>query len=484
MFDFIEEQPTRPHRDRRDSGRQSWGLGIKLTNNSNITDFEHAAATMGLVTSQRQHEQADPRHSMQTSRNRTSTISDSQPATAYSFFNKLASNIGSFMNMGTDPNNSTAQEQQQFQTKSQIEDMLESFYLSQGRQVPEWVHNPPPDPPANLEARNASNMSFDYNPDAVNAASSSKMAAESSKPSTSGVIGKSFSKLNIGKLPRPQFSFGLRSTSSGPSESTGGGGREGSGMSTATGVQPSAYDSGFDSPMGSESVRAEGTPSVVVHPAHINDSHIGGASSVPLLNTPEYESSTAFRLDSEQLAVSASASDMDGAGYFSPHSNAKSPKSPQCSRTLVDRWLRSSGHRDATKKHTGSPISLSSIMPGESDREESSPGFKTANSKSAPAADPFPAKKSQLGMTSMLLPLKLKKKSGRTTATTATPEQSLKNHRTIPETPDSPLNGGDVGSGEQKQHIPENIKHTNSTKSAHKPRMVMRLFKRKSSNPE
>ncbi|KAI7829296.1 hypothetical protein BX661DRAFT_102513 [Kickxella alabastrina] len=141
-------------------------------------------------------------------------------------------------------------------------------------------------------------------------------------------------------------------------------------------------------------------------------------------------------------------------------------------------------HRDATKKHTGSPISLSSIMPGESDREESSPGFKTANSKSAPAADPFPAKKSQLGMTSMLLPLKLKKKSGRTTATTATPEQSLKNHRTIPETPDSPLNGGDVGSGEQKQHIPENIKHTNSTKSAHKPRMVMRLFKRKSSNPE
>ncbi|KAI7829297.1 hypothetical protein BX661DRAFT_170711 [Kickxella alabastrina] len=225
MFDFIEEQPTRPHRDRRDSGRQSWGLGIKLTNNSNITDFEHAAATMGLVTSQRQHEQADPRHSMQTSRNRTSTISDSQPATAYSFFNKLAT-----------------QEQQQFQTKSQIEDMLESFYLSQGRQVPEWVHNPPPDPPANLEARNASNMSFDYNPDAVNAASSSKMAAESSKPSTSGVIGKSFSKLNIGKLPRPQFSFGLRSTSSGPSESTGGGGREGSGMSTATGVQPSAYE--------------------------------------------------------------------------------------------------------------------------------------------------------------------------------------------------------------------------------------------------
>ncbi|KAJ1891423.1 hypothetical protein LPJ66_006926 [Kickxella alabastrina] len=485
MFDFIEEQPTRPHRDRRDSGRQSWGLGIKLTNSSNITDFEHAAATMGLVTSQRQHEQADPRHSMQTSRNRTSTISDSQPATAYSFFNKLASNIGSFMNMGTDPNNnSTTQEKQQFQSKSQIEDMLESFYLSQGRQIPEWVHNPPPDPPANLEMRNAGNMSFDYNLGAVNAASSSKMAAESSKSSTSGVIGKSFSKLNIGKLSRPQFSFGLRSTSSGPSEGSGGGGGEGSRMNTATGVQPSAYDSGFDSPMGSESMRTEDTPSVAVHPAQINDSHIGGASSVPLLNTPEYKSSTAFRLDSEQPAASASASDMDDAGYFSPHSNAKSSKSPQYSRTLVDRWLRNSGNKDATKKHTGSPISLSSSMPGESDREKSSPGFKTANSKPAPAAGPFPAKKLQLGMPSMLLPLKLKKKSGRKTATTATPEQSLKNHRTIPETLDSPLNGGDVGNGEQQQHMSENIKHTNSTKSAHKPRMVMHLFKRKNSNPE
>ncbi|KAJ2381492.1 hypothetical protein GGI05_005963, partial [Coemansia sp. RSA 2603] len=307
------EQIPRPQPARQSSGsgnrgsRESWGLGITLSKSQQDVDFEQAAATMGLVTS----------HFGDGSKPDVNTFaSDSQPqqASAFSFFSRLANSVSSMIFSSATNNDDNRDEDDSYLplgSKTQIEDMLESYYLSQGRAVPEWVHDPPPDPPLDSGVRSQSYV----NENLVSASSKSSSKA-SSNP---GVISRGFARLNIGRFTRPQAARGLHSSSASVSE----------GNSAAN----AAIDSGFNSPANPPSLRH--TPSINVE--MVDE---GNRNRVPL-DTPE--TSTSFQLDSDQLAASVGESDRESSpGYFSP------------------RRLRKSNRGGS---QFGSPISLSSLMP-------------------------------------------------------------------------------------------------------------------------
>ncbi|KAJ1720889.1 hypothetical protein LPJ53_004535 [Coemansia erecta] len=241
--------------------------------------------------------------------------SDSQPqqASAFSFFSRLANSISSMISSSAANNNDNGDEDDSYLplgSKTQIEDMLESYYLSQGREVPEWVHDPPPDPPLDNGVRNQS-----YIGDNLTSASSRSSSKEGS---SHGAISRGFARLNIGRFARPQAARGNHSSSASASE--------------GNSVANAAIDSGFNSPA---------NPPSLHHTPSINVEMIGESNRdrVPL-DTPE--TSASFQLDSDQLAASVGESDREGSpGYFSP------------------RRLRKS-HRGAAQ--FGSPISLSSLM--------------------------------------------------------------------------------------------------------------------------
>ncbi|KAJ2230796.1 hypothetical protein EV180_000771 [Coemansia sp. RSA 518] len=120
-----------PKRRNRDSGRGSMGLGIVLTDDSHDIDFERAAAAMGLPTSQ----SYDPSYMGRSIASRSSRNTSDEHNPEPSMFARLITNISAFMTTDTEQ-----------RPKTRIEDMLESYYLSQNRPVPDWVYDPPPDP--------------------------------------------------------------------------------------------------------------------------------------------------------------------------------------------------------------------------------------------------------------------------------------------------------------------------------------------------
>ncbi|KAJ2803686.1 hypothetical protein H4R20_002797, partial [Coemansia guatemalensis] len=121
---------------RRDAAnRESMGLGIMLTNNTPEIDFQRMAESMGLETSHISN------HTTTSGR-----AAPEPPKPAPTLFTRLFGGISSFMSTVDDSERSRAQ-----QPKSQIEDMLEAYYISQNRDVPSWVYNPPPDPPINID---------------------------------------------------------------------------------------------------------------------------------------------------------------------------------------------------------------------------------------------------------------------------------------------------------------------------------------------
>ncbi|KAJ2445733.1 hypothetical protein GGF42_005899 [Coemansia sp. RSA 2424] len=371
--------------------RRSLGLGIVLSNNG------------GAQYSSQAH--SGPAGSQQI----PNASGDASMSGVYSFFHKLSSGIASFMTTEIDETGDIdgIGGPQKSKHKTQLEDMLESYYLSQGRPVPDWVHCPPPDPPANAEeSRDASSVVIDKVPAYTSASSQigfkdegdseaercSKAKSKHSS-STSGAL-RSFAKLNISRLARAQFSLGGANSSS---TSTGGtaaaymGTGDGSSRGTTrdiasgrpnnqmhqtmsdTGVGQasrsreilaaqarSAHDSGFNSPMLSPrgGVEAFG-PAVDVHivdsgnttPGSMRQyssaATPGAGTSSPSLQTP---------LDGE-LSLARRSS-----GNISP--NAKTPSLVKRSLTL-DRWRRKDN--SSNKNRMGPPISLASLMPGNKD---------------------------------------------------------------------------------------------------------------------
>ncbi|KAJ2665014.1 hypothetical protein IW148_001771 [Coemansia sp. RSA 1199] len=174
-----------PKRRNRDSGRGSMGLGIVLTDDSRDIDFERAAAAMGLLTSQASYDHSYMGRSIaSTSRSSRNTTDEHNPEP--SMFARLVTGISAFM---------TTDDTEQ-RPKTRIEDMLESYYLSQNRHVPDWVYNPPPDPPISTEQR----------PKSIIVESESRLSSAESleaKPSPSPSMLRSFGRLNISRLIRP-----------------------------------------------------------------------------------------------------------------------------------------------------------------------------------------------------------------------------------------------------------------------------------------
>ncbi|KAJ2597472.1 hypothetical protein GGF39_003038 [Coemansia sp. RSA 1721] len=340
--------PTPPNRASRDSGnrRESWGLGIVLTNSDNDLDFEHAAATMGLMTTNYYPQDASGDNSTvalpsasrsQQSLHKQPGNDDQQNNSAFSFFGRLANSISALVSS----NNNDADEDLYLplDSKSQIEDMLESYYLSQGRPVPEWVNKPPPDPPMSIEVQKTSSTTIDRSSQIPVSSDRS-----SSKSNSQGVISRSFARLNFAKITRPQISFGIRGSSASASEN-----------SNAENTRRSAHDSGFNSPLGPDPQGLNQTPSISVQMVdELSEPRFNTPTDSEQLmtNTSASRSTETFQLDSDQLAASVSASDRESSpGYFSPRWFHKSPKTaPHRNRTVVDRWLRSEDKQNGSKK--------------------------------------------------------------------------------------------------------------------------------------
>ncbi|KAJ2403146.1 hypothetical protein GGI23_000164 [Coemansia sp. RSA 2559] len=210
------------------SNRESWGLGIVLANPDQEPRIENTGMGMGglMTTHSPGHIEQRPRPnalSLPPSRipTRAASTKQSMPATDNaSFFQRLATGITSFM--------STAPESSELdmQPKSQIEDMLVSYYLSQGRDVPGWVHYPPQDPPGTVSQRPTSIVltnppvpaELDTSRDRSQVSLSVNPSREgSSQPESSKSVLQSFARLNIGRFTRNPFNKALQS----PSASTG-----------------------------------------------------------------------------------------------------------------------------------------------------------------------------------------------------------------------------------------------------------------------
>ncbi|KAJ2589255.1 hypothetical protein IWW49_002580 [Coemansia sp. RSA 1797] len=176
-----------PKRRNRDSGRGSMGLGIVLTDDSHDIDFERAAAAIGLPTSQ----SYDPSYMGQSIASRSSRNTADEHNPEPSMFARLITNISAFMTTDTEQ-----------RPKTRIEDMLESYYLSQNRPVPDWVYDPPPDP-ISTERRPTSIM-VETNESCVSSAEASR--EDETKPSPSPSMLRSFGRLNISRLIRPTLS--------------------------------------------------------------------------------------------------------------------------------------------------------------------------------------------------------------------------------------------------------------------------------------
>ncbi|KAJ1875075.1 hypothetical protein LPJ55_001013 [Coemansia sp. RSA 990] len=190
-----------PKRGNRDSGRGSFGLGIVLTE-SQESQLDPVVSAMPVTPSSAMYEMSLP----ETTRN--SWASSDQQKTAPSMFARLINGISAFM--------STTDEQ--IGPKTRIEDMLESYYMSQDRQVPEWVYNPPPDPPQSTKSQRPTSIIVEQ-PQVASRESLEPSRESSTKPSsasTSSVL-RPFARLNISRLTRPGASTRMRIASPTPS---------------------------------------------------------------------------------------------------------------------------------------------------------------------------------------------------------------------------------------------------------------------------
>ncbi|KAJ2339519.1 hypothetical protein GGF43_006627, partial [Coemansia sp. RSA 2618] len=203
---------SKRYNNNRDSGRGSMGLGIVLTDESRNVDFERAAAAaMGLARSSSNNSSNPDHHHIGYQEE--------------SIFTRLVSGISSFMSTTVhDDDDGDSTQNQQLQPKSRIQDMLESYYMAQNRQVPDWVYHPPIDPPIsssaatrpasivvrpnNTVSRVSSRVSSSSNSNSVIVEEESvkggirELSAKPSSVSTGSVM-RPFARLNISRLIRP-----------------------------------------------------------------------------------------------------------------------------------------------------------------------------------------------------------------------------------------------------------------------------------------
>ncbi|KAJ1647688.1 hypothetical protein LPJ64_000935, partial [Coemansia asiatica] len=437
-----------------------------------------------------------------------------QSNSALSFFGRLTSSISALISSSNVTEEGPVLP---LDSKSQIEDMLESYYLSQGRPVPGWVNRPPSDPPmghVDVQKTSGSPTNNDSGSQVPNSSEHS-----SSKSSNQGMISRSIARLNFARIPRPQISFGLRSSSASASESSNADDR----------ARRNVHDSGFNSPSGLDLPSIHETPSISVQMVdELGSSRYDNSaadSERELTDTPAYDSTETFQLDSDQLAASVSASDRESSpGYFSPKWFHKSPKPVQRNRTMVNRWLHGE-EKQGSKKQASTPISLSSLMPQSNNgkaRSTRNRVFQTGSPQSQSGAEndrsansisrsitPVPIKKSPLSRTSI--------SASASASASATPKKTHdrfltddvgiesnssskeKHQRHLPASSSFPSHKRSVSHGREKKqdlessHImlrpsshsrSKSAASNNSTTSTPVSSRVKRLFRRKSSHKE
>ncbi|KAJ2305085.1 hypothetical protein IWW55_002119 [Coemansia sp. RSA 2706] len=455
----------------RDSGRGSMGLGIVLSNDSRNIDFERAAATMGLVTSQ------TPSYSTTGSNpgaSRNSRAMDEHNA-APSVFARLISGISSFM--------ATVDESDQGRPKTRIEDMLESYYIGQGREVPGWVYNPPPDPPTSAETRPNSIVIDSIDTTRVSSAEPSReTSAKPSSMSTNGVL-RSFARLNISRLTRPGSSRAVQSSSASVSSAVSN--RESEPPSEPSAQSRSAsrlrrmwphqlsirsgQDSGFNSP----------APLDVQPASQINVQLIDSGNDSSSEDTQSAYSPPQFMLDSSQLRYSASRSTSPavsrsrspfGATRQGSDSESRSTRRGRTATPLSrehSESLRLSGIR---LRPSGRQTPTSSPQPKSKLSQETTPNLKSPSPViGAPAT---PKRKMSASLPAWVNPAKWRQKSAHKAPYMADDAPGLRAEqlgeaKTSEPAPDRP------GTFEESQQL----RHTQSVTP--RPGRVRRLFRRK-----
>ncbi|KAJ2607431.1 hypothetical protein EV177_005522 [Coemansia sp. RSA 1804] len=259
----------------------SWGLGIVLKTRNIQPLIDRAGMGMGgLMTTQspgtvetetRTKKPTHPASSLPPTRVPTKSTSGSAgdanvlsmsttdvTGTTASFFQRLATSVTSFISTTATDSALASGSSMADRPKSQIEDMLESYYLSQGKEVPYWVRNPPPDPaisdprPSSTivlanpsvprELNNATPANDFCSQQQLSTSMDFSSREGSSQPGASNKsMIHSFARLNISRLTRNPFNKGLQSSSPSASEIT----KAASDKSTSNGSQPaiSADDS-------------------------------------------------------------------------------------------------------------------------------------------------------------------------------------------------------------------------------------------------
>ncbi|KAJ2024307.1 hypothetical protein H4218_001262 [Coemansia sp. IMI 209128] len=272
--------------------RRSWGLGIVL---SNSHGQKSAGNQGGAIPEPLEQKQAG--------------------GSLYSLFHRVSTGIATFLTTEVEK-----------PSKTPMEDILESYYLSQGREVPDWVYYPPPDPTApDTSVVDGVPAYKSMRPSVKESEPESEMKTKYSSSASGGAL-RSFARLNISRLTRTtQFTLGNHSSSTSNAVESG----------TAN-----IHDSGFNSPARSPSGPP---PNVDVHIVESGNTSPGSL----------HKSESAEALTQEE-------------------SSGKTPNLIQRSLTL-DRWRRKDQQR------MGSPISMASLMGKKS--EETSKETSTQSSK-------------------------------------------------------------------------------------------------------
>ncbi|KAJ2705962.1 hypothetical protein H4R19_005062, partial [Coemansia spiralis] len=319
--------------------RNSLGLGIVLTDESHDAEYPQDMLTAGMLASHAigQTQTSDFGGSTPPARS-SGTDYPGQQRGEVSLLARIMGGLTALVSTADD------KDADQGQSKSRIEDMLESYYAGQGRDVPYWVHDPPPDPRVVVEKRPTS-----FNMDSVEESPSSSIdigRESSAKPSTVSNTGvfRSFAKLNISRLARSQTPWSAHESSDTRSESQPSQASEptpGASMGARLRrmlppqlVGRSGNDSGFGSPAHRRRGSTSSTSSNLVSPpVHIRlvDSEVSSPYEKDTPSSFADYGQHLFALDSNQLSASAN----EGMADISPLQRPSPLYSPHYSPRLA-----------------------------------------------------------------------------------------------------------------------------------------------------
>ncbi|KAJ1965525.1 hypothetical protein GGI12_000706 [Dipsacomyces acuminosporus] len=382
------------------SDRRSWGLGITLAKSQHATDLERDAGIIATANAG-----TEPTATKSLDSTAEAPDADSVPSSALTFFQKLAKGVAYFMSTATDED---VPSQETDKSKSRIEDMLETYYLSQGHKVPEWVYNPPPDPPMNGESHVAAS-----NAPAISLADRQSRRHEKSReePGSTPATKEGSHKANASSsIHRPLRRFNTSKPTrqppwAGPSGVLDRTNRDTPAVSQswlqaqALSSPRSMHDSGFTSPQISDPLRTGGSASVQNQADAVERLHPRSIPSTPL-------AASDFELDSEQLALGASehASPKHSSARETPNvikrshttgsytrrsDRAGREKSPIALTSILPQSLKNKLHSSAStgRSHTPSISSPLAQIDANGTRPAAASGLNTASEANAPLSD-------------------------------------------------------------------------------------------------